>query len=574
LSKQGYDIFNENDSFYQDICSTYKSENGTDVLLSDRKSDFYNPNETTCQANCHYSSYLSDVQYLKCECGVINEDMDTEKPEKFTGKVIFTSFYNVLKYSNFGVLKCYKLVFNLKILINNYGSIIIIIYFLPYLICLLVFIFKGLSPIKIDIGKLLLRIHPSEQNCDKPLNNSIIIHKKDKVTNHMNKNNIRKQKKRKSSQIDYKDNKIESSKSNNTKFRKCSSQKFIYNNHRHKDIKKTNKIKIINLAVPPKNNKHDHQNYEKENEIQNLYLRKRNKSKTKKTFRANLDNTSITIHKTHSLNSKRRIADNTNNDTPNFFQKINNKHSKNKLEKIENMDKKEEEKLSDFELNDLEYIEAIELDKRPFSQIYWSTLKREHIILFTFFSWDDYNIIYVKIARFIFLLSTDMAMNVVFFSDDSMHKIYLNYGKYDFVQQIPQIVYSTAISQLLEVFLCFLSLTDKYFYQIKNLKNDKKHRNDIIFRIFRCIKIKLIIFYVFTFILLAFYWYFITAFCAVYQNTQIIFIKDSISSFFTGLLYPFVLYMIPSLLRIFVLINGKKMRLNFLYKLSDIIPIF
>ena len=37
-------------------------------------------------------------------------------------------------------------------------------------------------------------------------------------------------------------------------------------------------------------------------------------------------------------------------------------------------------------------MEAIELDKRPFSQIYWSIFKREHIILFTFFSWDDYNI--------------------------------------------------------------------------------------------------------------------------------------------------------------------------------------
>jgi len=478
-----------------------------------------------------------------------------------------------LKNSNFGVLKCYKLVFDLKTFINNYGSIIMIVYFLTYLICLLVFIFKGLSPIKIEIGRLLLRIHSSGQNCDKLSNTSIFIHKKDIVTNNTNKNNFGKHKKRKSNQIDLKDNKIETAKSNNKKFRKYSSQKFVYNNHRHKDIKKINKTQIINLAVPPKNNKHEHENYEKENEIRNIYLRKRSKSKTRKTFRANLDNTLITIHKTHSLNSKRRFADNINNDIPNLFQRINNNQSKNKLEKVENMDKKEEEKLSDFELNDLEYMEAIELDKRPFSQIYWSTLKREHIILFTFFSWDDYNIIYVKIVRFIFLLSTDMAMNVVFFSDDSMHKIYLNYGKYDFVQQIPQIVYSTAISQLLEVFLCFLSLTDKYFYQIKNLKNDE-HRNDIIFRNFRCIKIKLIIFYVFNFILLAFYWYFISAFCAVYQNTQIIFIKDSVSSFFTGLLYPFVLYMIPSLLRIFVLINGKKMRLNFIYKLSDIIPIF
>ena len=218
-------------------------------------------------------------------------------------------------------------------------------------------------------------------------------------------------------------------------------------------------------------------------------------------------------------------------------------------------------------------MEAIELDKRKFGQTYWSLLKREHIILFTFFSCNDYNIIYVKLARFFFLIGTDMAMNVLFFSDDSMHKIYLNYGKYDFVQQIPQILYSTAISQLLEVFLCFLSLTDKYFYQIKSLKNDKNIKEQIL-RIFKCVRIKLIIFFIFTFILFAFYWYFVSAFCAVYQNTQITFIKDSVSSFLTGLLYPFVLYLIPSALRIISLSDTKKKRFKFVYKLSDIIPFF
>ena len=38
-----------------------------------------------------------------------------------------------------------------------------------------------------------------------------------------------------------------------------------------------------------------------------------------------------------------------------------------------------------------------------------------------------------------------MALNVFFFSDDSMHKLFINYGKYDFFQQIPQITYSTII---------------------------------------------------------------------------------------------------------------------------------
>ena len=116
-------------------------------------------------------------------------------------------------------------------------------------------------------------------------------------------------------------------------------------------------------------------------------------------------------------------------------------------------DIKKKKNLDNFELNELEYYEAIKLDKRKFHQIYWSFLMREHLILFTFFSCNDYNIIYIKFARFIFLVCTDMAMNVIFFSDDSMHKIYLNYGKYNFIQQIPQIIYSTIISQLLELFL-------------------------------------------------------------------------------------------------------------------------
>ena len=101
---------------------------------------------------------------------------------------------------------------------------------------------------------------------------------------------------------------------------------------------------------------------------------------------------------------------------------------------------KQKQKLDDYQLNELQYLEAIELDKRPFSQIYWTTLKRNHLILFTFFSWNDYNISYIKFARFIFLVCTDMAMNVFFFTDESMHKIYLNYGKFNFIQQIPQII--------------------------------------------------------------------------------------------------------------------------------------
>ena len=215
---------------------------------------------------------------------------------------------------------------------------------------------------------------------------------------------------------------------------------------------------------------------------------------------------------------------------------------------------------------------AIILDKRNLFEIYWSFLRREHLIIFTFFIRDDHNITYVKYSRFIFIICTDMVLNVFFFSDETMHKIYLDYGKYNFIQQIPQIIYSSIVSQLIELFLCFLSLTDKYYYQIKNLKI-KSQSQYMALNIIKCIKIKICFFFIFTGLFFLFYWYIITCFCAVYENTQKALIKDSYISFCLNLLYPFIIYLFPTILRI-LSINYCKGKLSFVYKLSDIIPFF
>ena len=90
-------------------------------------------------------------------------------------------------------------------------------------------------------------------------------------------------------------------------------------------------------------------------------------------------------------------------------------------------------------------------------------------------------------------------------------------------------------------------MTDKYYYKIKNSKNIK---NDTIIKIKKCLKKKFAFFFLFINIMFAFYWYVITCFCALYKNTQIAFIKDSLSSFILDNLIPIIIYLFPSLLRI------------------------
>ena len=504
LQNYGYDLFNINDRFYQDICTPYETENGTDIILSDRINDLYyaNNNLTVCQDNCEYSEYISETKLLKCKCNVNMESIDYEDSKKFTPKKIYESFYEVLKYSNYKIIKCYNLIFQGNPFKSNTGSKIVLIFFIFYSCFLIIFLFKGITSLKIDILKSMFNNQikkelnlPSNINYI-PSNNNLTIHK-------------------------------------------------LSNRSRSFHYKRTKKIQAL---FPP-----------------------RRKSKKNKTNKINSKN-KYNINNISFVDNKINIINNSKNSSFGNFKRKNSNLTENK-----NINEKQQNKLDDFELNNLEYLEAKEMDKRPFFKIYWSILKREHRIIFTFFIWNDHNLYFIKFMRFIFLVCTDLAMNVIFFTDDSMHKVYLNYGKYDFFQQIPQAIYSLIVSQIIEVFICFLSLTDKHYYQIKDLKVNKSEKEDNkyeIFRVIKCIKLKLLGFFVFTFVFFGFYWYLVTSFCAVYKNTQNIFIKDFLVSFITGLIYPFVLYLFPSILRIISLRSFKNVNLGFVYKLSDIIPIF
>ena len=135
LKQSGYDLFNINDPFYLQICTPYKTENGTDVLLEDRKNNYYysSINETTCQANCHNSKYDPDSKYLKCEYGISDEEMNMTDYKKFVPKKFYNTFYDILKYSNYKVLWCYKLVFHIETLLLLIKEVLSLLYFFSYI---------------------------------------------------------------------------------------------------------------------------------------------------------------------------------------------------------------------------------------------------------------------------------------------------------------------------------------------------------------------------------------------------------------------------------------------------------
>ena len=523
LKDLGYDLFDINSPFYQDICTPYKSTNGTDIILSDRINDIYYNDETFCQSNCKFSDYLMESQYLKCDCDIKNSQINTQETEKFSAKSIYESFFNVLKYSNYKVLKCSKLIFTIYSLTKNIGSIISIMYFLIFLVFFTIYIIKGITQLKVEINKTI------KKNLEKQS-----LNKRPNYIENEKKENF----------ISFKEIKYKQ----NTKIKHIIPENLIARNVK----KKRKPIQFIIFTYPPKK-KFEY----KEREIDSKT--KFNSSKEKDKIGINNNINILVTKKDTSINIS------------NKYEKLNEKKKINKqIFDIMIMNTKEKEELDVYEINNLEFEEAKIIDKRNFFEIYWSLLKREHLIIFTFITKDDHNLMFIKYASFIFLLCTDMAMNVFFFSDETMHKMYLDYGNYNFIQQVPQIVYSTIISKLIETILCYLSLTDKHYYQIKECKKISKRS---LIGIMKCIQIKIGFFFGFTSVMFIFYWYLICCFCAAYQNTQVAFIKDSLLSFLLGNIIPFGIYAITSLLRIIAL-KTKRYRLEWVYALSSIIPLF
>ena len=152
MKEYGYDMFDINDPFYQDTCTPYTTLNDTDILLSDRIDYIYNNKDTKCQANCQFSGYSIKSKYMLCNCSV-NGNNSENKKDKFFTKKIYESFYDVLKYSNYKIYNCYKLVFNRKMISKNIGGYIIFVYYLVHLVCLVIFIVIKDNPLKLELMK-------------------------------------------------------------------------------------------------------------------------------------------------------------------------------------------------------------------------------------------------------------------------------------------------------------------------------------------------------------------------------------------------------------------------------------
>ena len=320
------------------------------------------------------------------------------------------------------------------------------------------------------------------------------------------------------------------------------------------------------------NNKNEKIFSEKSNK---LNLKKNNFPPKRNINLENIDKISANISlKETKVYSKLKFNLTQNNIGSNTDKNINISHL-NKIFGIENKDVRNEIKMhknyTDNEINTLKYKDALIIDNRTFFQYYLSLLKTKHILIFSFYTSNDYNPRTIKIVLFLFTFSLLFFVTSLFFQDSTMHKIYEDNGIFDIIYQIPKIIYSTIITSAITLVVKDLSLIEKSIIKIKKDENAVEN-SDKIKKLLKSIKIRFIIFNILIFLFYFIFWYYLSCFCAVYKNTQIHLLKDVLLSFTLSLFYPFALNLLPGILRIPALKKESKRR-DCLYSISKIIQI-
>ena len=446
--------YDPNNSYYNDFCHTYTSENNTDIILYDRKNKFNNLHLSLCENNCSYNGYDSKNKKSLCHCPIKDRIIFIQKINK--SELIFK--FDIKKQPmNFYVIKCYKNLFSNEIIKNIGNYIILIILFINLLSAFLVYT-KEYDLLLKQIGDLL---------------NTTILENNNET-------------------------------------------------HSKKDSKFDEQLKDISIG--------------------GFYSSKNTKFSSLKN-NISKSNNEIKIDLNFSI---------SNNDSDNS--------------KTKNWQKKQKNYL-DYEINTFSYQEALENDQRTNFQYYISLIRLKHIIIFTFFySNKDYNSFMIKICLFFLYFSLYFLTNTIFFYDSTLHKIYEDGGKFNFIYNLPKIIYSSIISSIIYAFVRKLTLTSQNILEIKHEKKNHNLNARVLIAI-KKIKIKFICFFLLNIFFLLIIWYYISCFCAVYKNSQLYLVKNTLISYFISLIYPFIISFIPCFFRI----SAFKGFGIYLYRISKVI---
>ena len=497
----GYDIFDEESSFYKDQCSS-ASIDGNDIILSDRKKDFYPAEVSLCNDSCIYSQVDLNSKRFTCECDlsynysakVKDEKEDVENTEDDSSYIDY-----FLSLINYKIIKCYRLFLDYKSYYYNAGFYIAVGTLVFCLIQVCIFVKCGLRSMDI----IILENVP---------NHSKLLEKiKEQQKEKRNANNPPKKEKNETEII------IEKQKS------------------------KSRKTVQFNLKNELKNKRKSK-------------LKDKTQKKTKKhqsTINVTQPHLMRVIDSDDKLNFQKKNIITVNDNKSNYYNLSNETI-------VNNNELTTEEKVDNKDLNIIPFSQALRMDKRNCFQIFLSVLSHEIKIISIFYYRHPYEHLSIILSHYMFELCLDLTLNSLLYTEDVISEKYNNNGSIRFFTSLSLSFISNIISSIIAFFLSKLSDYAEFLDLIIKdvMEKSKYYLNIIKFKKLLCIKLTAF-FFIQSLINLAMCYY-LMIFCTVYHNTQGSIMINYLTGVAESMIISFALTLITSIMRTIGLKCGVK----------------
>ena len=230
---------------------------------------------------------------------------------------------------------------------------------------------------------------------------------------------------------------------------------------------------------------------------------------------------------------------------------------------------KKDEVYEDDQLNYAPYEYAINKDMRSYLSIYWSFLKYKQLCIFTFFTKSAGILRSTKIVLFILFIAFYMAFTALFFNDNIMRSLYIYKGNTDAAVHVPNIILSSLCSLIASLIVRFVCLSERDISKVITLGNENE-RQKLVDKMKKRAAIKIYALFICSIVLTILCWYYVSAFCAVFKNSQKHYLINTLVAFIICNLWPVVTTWIPTVMRKKALENKN----NTLYKASQFVAMF
>ena len=185
-------------------------------------------------------------------------------------------------------------------------------------------------------------------------------------------------------------------------------------------------------------------------------------------------------------------------------------------------------------LDDMEYDEAIKLDKRSFCGFFCDSLLEKQSFAYTFIASDPINTRMIKFILFSLNITLYFVVNGLFFSESFISELYHTEEKDEnFFSFIPRTIDKIIYTTIVAIFIGYM--TDFFFVDEKKVKGvlKREKKNKLVLRrsitlLIGEIQKRYISFIIMTFVVLLLSLYYVLCFNYVYPKTQIEWVKSSI----------------------------------------------